>query len=76
MNSRNWLAVICVVDLEHDLERQMGGKQRSSKVMATKNSRESLVRYQEVQITISEMRKYLDCSFAVCMDNPARTSIH
>lgn len=24
MNSRNWLAVICVVDLEHDLERQMG----------------------------------------------------
>lgn len=58
------------------LNVRWGGKQRSSKVTTTKNSRESLVRYQEVQITISEMRKCLDCSFAVCMDNPARTSSH
>ncbi|WMV16472.1 hypothetical protein MTR67_009857 [Solanum verrucosum] len=58
------------------LNVRWGGKQRSSKVTTTKNSRESLVRYQEVQITISEMRKCLDCSFAVCMDNLARTSSH
>lgn len=38
------------------LNVRWGGKQRSFKVMTTKNSRESLVKYQEVQITISEMR--------------------